>query len=189
MEEPNKVHGRFYRYWTRQRKNKVRYLLVQGVGYWFVLSAIFVLTSKTIHFEFGSPVRLALKILFIAGAGILWGHYSFRRNERIYQQYIDGDKEIDNGVLALENDKVWTYENLTFELPEENRLLVRNNLFWLEEENPNEKQVTACLQSLVEDVKRIRLNKKMNAFADGKKILLRLYSNSDQKNPLTEQYL
>ena len=177
MKELSPQQNRFYKSWTIQRRNKWGYVLYHGSVHWAAIGLIIALADESFNFGNIKPVNFILKILFFATIGIFSAYRYFRINEKAFQFYLAQDEEINKGVATLKNEKLWVYDNLTLSCEEESRMIVRNNLYWLKEEQPTEKQISACLQTLRDDITRLRWNKKFDAFAENNKIEFELYNN------------
>lgn len=186
MKEILKGQSRFYRKWTIQRRNKWKYLLMHGTIYW-VLFGLILLTTETIHNGNGHPWKWVLTILLIAGAGIFKANADYQRNEKIYQTYFEDDPEIVKGVMKLETGLEWIWENLTIQCVDQQHLILRNNLFWLQEEHPAQPKLMECMQTLRDDLDRLRKNKEFAAFAENKLIQLQLFNNLDKSKPILEE--
>jgi hypothetical protein len=187
MKESAPNHYRFYNKWTIQRKNKWRYMLKHGIWSWVISGFIIAFTSKGLTIIKLHPFQLISMILVIIPLSLIMAHFDFKRNEKYYQTYLEDDKIIDNGVTALGKEKQWVHENLTICCTDENSLVIRNNLYWLKKDHPTEKQLSECMQTLEDDLLRLKRNTAFSAFAEGRKIKLQLYNNEDKAHPIAEK--
>ena len=187
MIESAPNQSRFYKRWTIQRKNKWKYLLLNGTVYWIIIGLIIVITTEIHHIGDINPWKWIISILLFTGVGLINANNVFKRNEKIYQTYFEDDPGIVGGVLILESKNQWVWENMTFSCEEENLLIIRNNIFWLIEEHPTEKQLSECMLTMEDDLLRLIRNKAFSAFAEGRKIKLQLYNNEDKTHPIAEK--
>lgn len=164
-------------------------MLKRGIWSWVILGFIIAFTSKDITLIRLHPLQLIGMIVVIILLSLIPAHFDFKRNEKYYQTYLDDDKIIDNGVITLGKEKQWVHENLTLRCDVENILILSNNLFWLKEEHPTEKQLSECMQTLEDDLLRLKRNTAFSTFADGRKIKLQLYNNKDTAHPIAEKYI
>jgi len=162
-------------------------MLKRGIWAWFISGIIVALTSKDLKLNRPHPLQLIGMLFVIILLSLIMAHFDFKRNEKYYQTYLDDDKIIDNGVTALGKEKQWVHENLTLHCDDENILIISNNLFWLKEEHPTEKQLSECMQTLEEDLQRLKRNTAFSAFAAGRKLKLQLYNNEDKTHPIAEK--
>ncbi|MEI7830992.1 MAG: hypothetical protein WCI31_14540 [Prolixibacteraceae bacterium] len=189
MQELSPKQSRFFNKWTIQRKNKWQYRFLHGSVYWMILGLIIILTTENFKLADINPLVLLLKLSIFAGVGLLIGNNNYKSREAIYQKYLLEDDVIGEGVLTLIKEKIWTFENLTLTCNEDELLVIRNNLFWLNSENPNATQLNDCINVMLEDVKRLQGNISFQSFFKGKKIKIQLFNNLDRANPLIEKQL
>ena len=174
----------FYEKWTIHRKNKWGYIFYIGILQGIAIGLLILLVEEILQ---KAPFHLSqflLKLLFFTLLGIVLAHRNFGINEKRFQTCLVQDKKVDQGVITLENEKRWEHENLTLTLESEDLLLVRNKLFWLENDRPTDRQVGDCMKSLGEDLMRLKQNQTFSRFIENKRIKLQLFNNLDQTHPL-----
>jgi hypothetical protein len=189
MQELTPKQSRFFNKWTIQRKNKWKYRFLHGSVYWMIFGLIIILSNENFIIANINPLEFIIKILVFGAIGLLFGNKGFKFKESLYQKYLQEDEEIGKGVDTLAKEKLWIFENLTLIYNEDDSLVIRNNLFWLDSENPNANQLNDCLKVMQEDVKRLQGNIPFRSFTEGKKLKIQLFNNLDRTNPLIEKQL
>ncbi len=190
MKENSPKQSRFYKKWTIRRKHRWKYLLRQttyDVVIWILFGMILLAMGKGFQAGTLPLARIGLPILVIVVAGMIKANFQYNRNEKIYQTYLEDDPGIVLGVIGLESGKEMVWENLTLHLEEENLLTIRNNLFWLNEDHPSEKEMLECMQLLQDDLERLNENSAFAAFTKGKIISLQLFNNIDPSRPIAQR--
>jgi hypothetical protein len=189
MQELTSKQTQFFNKWTIQRKNKWKYRFLHGSVYWIILGLVLIFTTEKFKFEDINPLIFLLQLSIFAGVGLIIGNKNFNFQEALYQKYLREDDKIGEGVLKLEKEKMWTFENLTLLCKEDDLLVIRNNLFWLKSEQPNSKQLNDGMKVMQEDVKRLMGNIAFRTFTESMKIKIQLFNNLDRTNPLIEKQL
>ena len=173
-----------YEKWTIRRKNKWGYILYLGTLQGIAIGLLILLVEEILQ---KAPFHLSqflLKLLFFTLLGIVLAHRNFGINEKRFQTCLVQDKKVDEGVITLEKEKRWEHENLTLTLESEDLLLIRNKLFWLEDERPTARQVGDCMKTLGDDLMKLKQNKAFSSFIEDKRIKLQFFNNLDQEHPI-----
>ena len=170
--------------WTLRRKNKWGYIFYLGTFQGIAIGLLILLIEVILLKSSFNPSQFLVKLLFFTLLGIVLAHRNFGINEKRYQSCLVQDQNVDQGVILLGKEKRWEHENLTLTLESENLLLIRNKLFWLEDERPTARQVDDCMKTLGDDLMKLKQNKAFSSFIKDKKISLQLFNNLDQLHPI-----
>ncbi len=184
MKELSAGPSGFYEKWTVHRTNKWRYILFLGTFQGIAIGLLILLIEVILLKSSFNPSQFLVKLLFFTLLGIVLAHRNFGINEKRYHSCLAQDKKVDEGVAILEKEKRWEHENLTLTLEAGNLLLIRNKLFWLEDDRPTARQVDDCMKNLGEDLMRLKQNKAFSSFLEDKQIRLQLFNNLDQTHPI-----
>lgn len=75
------------RRWEVTRQRRGRYVLTHGVLMWTLVGAVFYIIELDFTWNRFSWVGFGLRLLVAALVGVVAGHFSYRRRERIYQRH------------------------------------------------------------------------------------------------------
>jgi hypothetical protein len=78
------------RRWEVTRRNRGRYVLTHGVLMWTLVGAVFYVIELDFDWDRFGWTAFGIRLLVAALVGLVAGHFSYRRRERIYQRYKDG---------------------------------------------------------------------------------------------------
>ena len=77
------------RRWEVTRQRRGRYLLTHGVLMWTLVGAVFYVIELDFEWTRFSWLDFGVRLLVAALVGLVAGHFSYRRRERIYQRHKD----------------------------------------------------------------------------------------------------
>jgi len=178
MQELSPTQSRFYKKWSLQRQKKWKFLLLHGSLPWTLFGVIFIVNHRILRGEILGLGKIAYIILASAVVGLLFpGYYRFKQNEKRFAGLLREEKDLTEGIRLLSRDKVLIHENLTLTCPDDQSLVVRNNLFWLEEDQPTANQCIECIQELQNEVGKLLVNNEFKALVTNRKIKLELCNN------------
>ncbi|MGB3850596.1 MAG: hypothetical protein WA958_11560 [Tunicatimonas sp.] len=89
MVQPNSFDEAAQQRWEVIRQRKVRYVLTHGVLMWTLVGAVFYIIELDFNWGQFSWSGFGLRLLVAAVVGLVAGHFSYRRRERIYQRHKD----------------------------------------------------------------------------------------------------
>ena len=184
MKELTKESSGFYEKWTLRRKNKWGYIFYLGTFQGIAIGLLNLLVEVILLKSSFNPSQFLAKLLFFTLLGIVLALRNFDINEKRYHSCLAQDKKVDVGVAILEKEKRWEHENLTLTLEAGDLLLIRNKLFWLEDDQPTASQLSDCMKILGDDLIRLKQNKAFSSFLKDKQIRLQLFNNLDQTHPI-----
>ena len=179
----------FYKKWTIRRTNKWGYILLLGILQGIAMGLLILLAEEILLKPTFNPSQFLVKILFFALLGIVLAHRNFDINEKRYHTFLAEDKKVEEGVAILEKEKRWEHENLLFMLEPADLLIIRNKLFWLENEQPTAAQLNKCMKILGDDLMRLKQNPTFSRFMENKTIKLQLFNNLGQTHPIASDQI
>ena len=188
MQDLSHKQTDFYQRWRIQRKNKWKYIFVHGSVLWGISVALTILVFENVFSSENKTLQSAVILIsFFMIGGLFVGNRQYKQKEMIYDGLVAKDNEIGKGAILLEHEKEWSHENLTFTLSDNQTVVVRNKLFWLSDDQPNPSQAEDCILTMQDDITRLRENKILDSFLEGRMIKLQLYNNDDKIHPITEK--
>jgi len=171
------AQSKFYKKWSLQREKKWKFLLLHGSLFWTIFGLIFIVADRVFRGETLGVEKLALFILVSALFGLIPGYRLFKKNEQRFAGLLQEEEALTAEIRLLSRDKVLIYENLTLTCPDDQNLVVRNNLFWLEEDQPTANQCMECMQELQNEVRKLQANNDFKALVSKRRIKLELCNN------------
>jgi len=177
MQELNPTQSRFYKKWSIQRQKKWKFLLLHGSLFWTIFGLISIVADRIFRGETFEANKLALIIIVFALFGLIPGYRLFKKNEQRFAGLLQEEEALTAEIRSLSRDKVLIYENLTLTCSDDQNLVVRNNLFWLEEDQPTANQCIECMQELQNEVRKLQANNEFKALVANRKIKLELCNN------------
>ena len=172
------AQSKFYKKWSLQRENKWKFLLLHGSLSWMLFGVIFIVNHRIFWGETLGLGKMAYIIFTSAVVGLLFpGYYRFKQNEKRFAGLQQEENSLTEEIRSLSRDKVLIYENLTLTCPDDQNLVVRNNLFWLEEDQPTTNQCIECMQELQNEVRKLQVNNEFSVLITNRKIKLELCNN------------
>jgi len=174
----------FYKKWTIRRTNKWGYILYLGILQGIAIGLLILLTEAILLKPSFNPSQLLVKLLFFTLLGIVLAHRNFGLNEKRYYTCLAQDKKVEEGVAILEKEKRWEHENLLLILESADLLIIRNKLFWLENDQPTSLQQKNCMKILGDDLMKLKQNQIFSRFIENKRIELQLFNNLDHTHPI-----
>ena len=190
MPELSPTQTRFFKKWSMKRKNKLRYIFIHGSVLWGLPVALtFILTEKILKEENLTILNVLITVCFFMAGGLLSGNRLYKQCEKNYGRLLEEDHKISDGVRILESEKSWHHENLIFSISDDQIVVVRNDLFWLSEDQLSVNRTNECFQVLMDDFSRLRENKALGSYLEKRKIKLQLFNNEDKIHPIAEKYI
>jgi hypothetical protein len=184
MKELSNKGERFLIKWENRRKNKWRYILINGGVYYGLSAAIiaFLIHSgfKLENMQLSWFIRYAF-IFMISGIFVVLRQ--FNQTDRIYLSLTD-DSEIINGLGTLKAGGIWSFENLKICSENEDILTIQNDLFWFDEKKPSKGNINKCYKMVCEDFNRLKKNTDFDSYVRNKKVKIRIVDNSGGSMPL-----
>ncbi len=171
------VHSKFYKKWSLKRQKKWKFLLLHGSLFWTLFGLISIVADRIIRGETLEANKLSLIILVSALFGLIPGYHLFKRNEQRFAGLLEEEEALTAEIRSLSRDKILIHENLTLTCPDDQTLVARNNLFWLEEDQPTVNQCIECIQELQNEVRKLLANNEFKILVANRKIKLELCNN------------
>jgi hypothetical protein len=187
MTELNEKQKKFYNRWTEIRKKKLFYIFLHGTVFWGIpVGVLFFFTESHFDKENMDISTFVTSLTLFGIGGLFFGLSQYKRNDDIYVQLND-DNKIEDGIRMLENGNVWNYENLIIAKEDDNKtLIVKNKLFWLEDSNALSQNIEECMNIVMKDFERLKMNPGFDMFSRHYNVIAQVYNNSDRVNPLME---
>lgn len=104
----------------------------------------------------------------------------------MYLRLINND-DIIKGIETLKAGEPWNYENLVISNENDENLVVRNELFWFQDEDNSSARLNECMNMVLGDFQRLRKDKGFNDLTAGKKVKIQIFDNSGSDIPLIER--
>jgi hypothetical protein len=97
--------------------------------------------------------------------------------------YLDYKKLIKKGIDLIENNLIWSIDNMIITCDSEiaNQIIVRNDLLWIEKGKRQDKNMDRLLEILISDFEYVAKDNRVKHFLKNKIVMYNLYS-SDLKN-------
>ncbi len=186
MKDLGKKQERFYIKWKECRKKKFLFIFLRGTVYLGLPIGVLLFFVDS-HFK-TENMHLSgfLTSITLCGiGGLFFGLNQFERTEKKYLNLIE-DEEILKGIKILETGKTWDYENLVINKQDNETLLVKNKLFWLDDSNALSENLDECLNLVMKDFERLKTNTDFDLFSSNYKVRVQVYNNSEKETPLIE---
>ena len=106
----------------------------------------------------------------------------------MYLRLINNDDVVE-GLETLKAGETWNYENLVIHNEIGDNLVIRNELFWFEEEDILPAKLNDCFNMVLGDFQRLKKDKGFNDFTAGKKVKIQIFDNSGSDIPLIEKII
>lgn len=87
MAQPNSFDEAAQQRWEVTRQRRGRYVLTHGVLMWTLVGAVFYIIELDFVWSRFNWAGFGLRLLVAALVGVVAGHFSYRRRERIYQRH------------------------------------------------------------------------------------------------------
>ena len=186
MKELNEKQEKFYSNWKERRNKQFQYIFLHGTVYWGIPTGILLFLIDS-HFsrENMDLSRFIISITFFGIGGLFFGLSQYKRIDNIYL-YLNEDNKILDGIKNLETGKVWNYENLVISKEDNETLVVKNKLFWLDNSNALSENLDECLNIVMKDFERLKKNPDFDVFSNAYKVRVQVYNNSEKVKPVIE---
>ena len=173
------VQSKFYQKWSVQRQKKWKFLLLHGSVVWMLFFGVmFIVNHQIFRGEMLGMGKMAYILFTSAVAGLLFpGYYLFKQHEQRFARLQIEEDLLSEVIRSLTRDKILIHENLTITCPDDQNLLIRNNLFWLEEDQPTSNQCIECMRELQNEVRKLQANNDFKTLVTNRKIKLELCNN------------
>jgi len=90
MKELNERQARFVKKWEKKRKNKWKFIFLNGSLAWGLpVAVIGYLWQIGFHFSAFKWAQFTIMVLFFLIAGLGFGYWLFWRTDKLYKQYTD----------------------------------------------------------------------------------------------------
>jgi len=184
MKELTEKQEKFIVKWKERRKKKFLYI-IQNI-YWGIPLGIVIYFSLN-HFKLGDfdLIRFLIAFTFFVINGLYHGQKQYNLLEKAYLKTVDNE-DVLSGIRILEAGKVWNYENLIITKEDNETLIVKNKLFWLDDSNALSENLDECLNIVMKDFERLKMNSDFDVFSSEFKVRIQVYNNSEKVNPLIE---
>ena len=186
MKELSIKNEHFMGKWKVCRSRKFFYGFLHGTVYRGLPVGIFLFFVDS-HFK-TENMHLSgfiISLTFCGIVGLFFGLNLFERNDKKYRNLLE-DEKILKGIKLLETDKTWNFENLVIHEQDDETLVVKNKLFWLDESDALSKNLDACLNLVMKDFERLKENADFDVFSGNYKVRVQVYNNSEKETPLIE---
>lgn len=185
MREFTNKEEKNYLKWEKQRKKKWIYIFVHGTIYWGLPVGITLFLTES-HFktENMNLHNFITTVSLFGIGGLFSGLSQYNRIDKAFLKLGDDD-QILNGIKTLETEKVWNYENLIIAKQDEDTLVVKNELFWFED-NSLSNNLNECLDLVMKDFERLKKNKDFDIYSNQYKVTIQVFDNSEKIKPLIE---
>ncbi len=186
MKELNNKQADFYSNWEERRKKKFQYIFLYGTVCWGIPAGILLFLVDS-HFNRANMdlSSFIISITLFGIGGLFFGLSQYKRLDNIYLDLVK-NKKILEGIKKLEAGDVWNYENLVIQKEDNETLIVKNKLFWLEDADALSGHLDECLNMVTNDFERLKKNADFDLFSSEYKVKAQVYNNSDSEKPLIE---
>ncbi len=186
MTELNAKQEKFFTKWKDRRNKKFQYIFLHGTVYWGIPTGILsFLLDRHFNRENMDLSRFIVSVTIFGICGLFFGLSQYKRIDNIYLD-LNEDNKILDGIRDLETGKVWNYENLVINKEDNETLVVKNKLFWLEDSNALSENLEECLNIVMKDFERLKKNPDFDLFSSEYKVKAQVYNNSEKDKPLIE---
>lgn len=186
MKEINEKEEKFYSKWKEKRNKKFQFMFLHGTVYWGIPTGILFFLSES-HFtiENMNLARCMITLTIFGIGGLFFGLIMFKGNDNRYLA-INEDDKILYEIRILTSGKVWNYENIVFYMEDNETLLAKNNLLWLNESNASYDNFVDYFNIVLKDLEQLKKNTYFELFTRVTKVKVQIYSNSYNEIPLIE---
>jgi len=189
MKEIGNKGEQFLKRWEGLRKKKWLYIFLHGSVYFGLpLAIIFFLMDS--DFKIGNMKfsALLISIIVFALVGLIRGLRQYNQADNIYLSLINND-DILRGIEKLRAGETWNHENLVIHKDDGGNFIIRNELFWFEEDDLTRARLNDCFNIVLGDFQQLQKDKAFNDFITGKKVKIQIYGNSGSAVPLVEKII
>ena len=186
MKELSMKNEHFIGKWKVYRSRKFFYVFLHGTVYLGFPIGIFLFFVDS-HFKIENMhlSGLATSLSLCGIGGLFFGLNQFERKDKKYRNFLE-DEKILKGIKLLETDKAWNFENLVIHKLDNETLVVKNKLFWLDESDALSKNLDACLNLVMKDFERLKANSDFDLFSGNYNVRVQVFNNSGNETPLIE---
>jgi len=186
MKELNEKQEKFYTKWKERRNKKFLYIFLHGTVYSGIPTGIILfLLISYFNKENMDLFRFIIYVTIFGIGGLFSGLKQYKRIDNRYLE-INEDDTILEGIRILTTGKAWNYENLVINKEDNETLVVKNKLFWLEDSNALSENLEECLNTVVKDFERLKKHPDFDVFSSEYKVKAQVYNNSEKEKPLIE---
>ena len=111
--------------------------------------------------------------------------------QRDFQAYLDFKTSIKKGVDLISNNSIWSVDYLVISSNQQNdnQIIVRNDLLWIEKGNKQNENNYSLLNRLISDFETLAKNRQLRNFLKHKSTAFNLYSSdlNDEELLKTEE--
>ena len=185
MKELSAKQEAFYLKWEQQRKKKWLYVFVHGIIYYGIpFGILYYFLLNRFNTENMDLYNFFTTLTIFGFGGILPGLRQYNNHEKAFLSLND-DGQIFDGIKMLETGSAWNYENLIIKKQDNYTLVIKNELFWFEDDALTN-NLNDCLNVVRKDVDRLKTNKDFNIYSSQYNVKIQLFNNSDKEKPLIE---
>lgn len=135
MKEISNKGEQFLQRWEERRKKKWLYIFLHGSVYFGLpLGIIMFLVFSEFKVENMQMSMFLICIIVFTIGGLVSGIRHFNQVDSMYLRLINNDDVVE-GLEILKAGETWNYENLVIHNEIGDNLVIRNELFWFEEED------------------------------------------------------
>ncbi|WP_430814893.1 hypothetical protein [Carboxylicivirga sp. RSCT41] len=187
MKEISNKEEEFFSKWEKTRKNKWQYILLHGpVYYGLPLGVILFLVISYIEIGELHLLKLPVYLLISGIIGLEFGYSKFKRTDKLFVE-INEEDIILTGIQKLKSGQAWNYENLRIFKDESESLVVRNELFWFEDQEVSPEKLNDLFKITRSDFYRLKKNKAFAEYSENTNVKVQLFDNSANQQPLLEK--
>ena len=189
MKEMNKKQEMFYDNWLKHRNKKWKYVFIHGSIYWGIPTCIL---SYLINNHFNiiniNWLSLIINLIVFMIAGIGFGLWSYNQIDNAISGF-NNDAMIEKGIIILKTGESWDFENLTITKENDEKLIVKNNMYWFDDKQKSSEHNNECFNMIKDDFNRLKKNKEFKDFSTNMKVKFQIYDNSENNTPLIEEII